>query len=141
MNIHHSSKKFRNFLVKFASWLYFTTVHSMNYERFQHDIDGTKKSIFLVNMTKEITPYFSQLAIQGIEKYLKQGKKIWILVNKKGYSGGIICHDCGHIPKCKNCDVSISITRSNREKLSDFVISAKRSIMCLRPALPVMDTR
>jgi len=108
MNIHHSSKKFRNFLVKFASWLYFTTVHSMNYERFQHDIDGTKKSIFLVNMTKEITPYFSQLAIQGIEKYLKQGKKIWILVNKKGYSGGIICHDCGHIPKCKNCDVSIS---------------------------------
>lgn len=80
----------------------------MNYERFDHDRQGAKKSIFLVNMTKEITPYFSQLAVDGIEKYLKQGKKIWILVNKKGYSGWIICHDCGHIPKCKNCDVSIS---------------------------------
>lgn len=80
----------------------------MNYERFDHDIQGTKKSIYLVNMSKEITPYFSQLASEWIEKYIKQGKRIWILVNKKGYSGGIICHDCGHIPKCKNCDVSIS---------------------------------
>lgn len=81
---------------------------SMNYERFDHDIQWTKKSIFLVNMTKEITPYFSQLADQGIEKYLKQGKRIGILVNKKGYAWGIICHDCGNIPKCKNCSVSIS---------------------------------
>jgi len=48
----------------------------MNYERFDHDRQGAKKSIFLVNMTKEITPYFSQLAVDGIEKYLKQGKKI-----------------------------------------------------------------
>lgn len=80
----------------------------MNYERFQHDIKGKKKSIFLVDMSKEITPYFSQLAHQGIEKYLAQGKKIWILVNKKWYSWGIICHNCGHIPKCKNCSISIS---------------------------------
>jgi hypothetical protein len=55
----------------------------MNYERFDHNIKGTKKSIFLVNMTKELAPYFSQLALQGIEKYLVQGKKIGILVNKK----------------------------------------------------------
>lgn len=48
----------------------------MNYERFDHTLHGIKKSIFLVNMTKEITPYFSQLALQGIEKYLAQGKKI-----------------------------------------------------------------
>lgn len=80
----------------------------MNYERFDHENNGTKKSIFLVNMTKEITPYFSQLAIQGIEKYLHQGKKIAILVNKKGYSTGIMCQACGTIPKCNHCSVSIS---------------------------------
>ncbi len=64
-------------------------------------------SIFLVNMTREITPYFSQLALQGIEKYLKQGKKIALLVNKKGYAWGMICYSCGYIPKCDHCDVSI----------------------------------
>ncbi len=88
----------------------------MNYERFDHNFSSPltpgslplKKSIFLVNMTKEITPYFSQLANQGIEKYLKQWKRIWILVNKKWYAWWIICHECGNIPKCKNCSVSIS---------------------------------
>lgn len=55
----------------------------MNYERFDHSTPTGKKSIFLVNMTKEITPYFSQLTLQGIAKYLKQGKKMCILVNKK----------------------------------------------------------
>ena len=80
----------------------------MNYERFDHTTQWIKKSIFLVNMTKELDYHFSQLAIQGLEKYLAQGKKIGILVNKKGYTGGIICHDCGNIPKCKNCSVSIS---------------------------------
>ena len=91
----------------------------MNYERFDHNIStpqvpgssSLKKSIFLVNMSKELNPYFSQLALQGIEKYLAQGKRIWILVNKKGYSWWVICHECGHIPKCKNCSVSISYHR------------------------------
>ncbi|MFA5748171.1 MAG: hypothetical protein WC872_03625 [Candidatus Absconditabacterales bacterium] len=80
----------------------------MNYELFKHQINGTEKNIFLVNMTKELDYHFSQLALQGIEKYLEQGKKIGILVNKKGYSNGIICHDCGYMPKCKRCSVSVS---------------------------------
>jgi hypothetical protein len=54
----------------------FIIFHTMNYERFDHDIQGTKKSIFLVNMTKELAPHFSELALNGIQKYLKQGKKI-----------------------------------------------------------------
>ncbi len=83
----------------------------MNYERFDHETQGTKKSIFLVNMTKELAPHFSELALNGIEKYLKQGKRIGILVNKKWYAWWIICHECWNIPKCKNCDVSISYHR------------------------------
>jgi primosomal protein N' len=60
----------------------------MNYERFQHILptssaNSSTKNIFLVNMSKELDPHFSQLALQGIEKYLKQGKRIGILVNKK----------------------------------------------------------
>jgi hypothetical protein len=51
----------------------------MNYEQFQHQ----DKNIFLVDMTKELNPFFSQLTLRGIEKYLGQGKKICIMVNKK----------------------------------------------------------
>ena len=76
----------------------------MNYEKFQHK----DKNIFLVDMTKELNPYFSEIVQMSIEKHLKEGKKIWILVNKKWYASGIICQKCGHIPQCKKCSVSIS---------------------------------
>jgi len=76
----------------------------MNYELFERD----KKKIFLVDMTKELNPFFSVLTMKGIEKYLKQGKRIGILVNKKWYTPGIICQSCGHVPQCEKCSVSIS---------------------------------
>ena len=76
----------------------------MNYEKFQHK----DKNIFLVDMTKELNPYFSEIVQMSIEKHLAEGKKIGILVNKKWYASGIICQKCGHIPQCKKCSVSIS---------------------------------
>lgn len=86
----------------------------MNYEQFKHK----DRSIFLVNMTKELSPFFSQLVLRWIQKSLNQNKKIWILVNKKWYANGVICQNCGHVPQCTRCSVSI-----NYHKLSswDFI--------------------
>lgn len=83
---------------------YYQIIRLMNYEHFQHQ----NKNIFLVNMTKELDHYFSELVENGIKKYLKLNKKIWIIVNKKGYSQGIICYDCGFVPQCKKCSVAVS---------------------------------
>jgi len=80
----------------------------MNYEQFHHDIHGKEKDIFLVNMTQEENHYFSQLMTRGIAKYLRQNKRIAVIVNKKWYSNGVICHDCGFVPQCKRCSVSIN---------------------------------
>ena len=80
----------------------------MNYEKFQPNYQGTQKNIFLVNMTRELNPYFSELCQSALKKYIKQRKNIVILSNKKWYSTGVLCQKCGHIPKCKNCSVSIS---------------------------------
>lgn len=59
-------------------------------------------------MTKELDYYFSQLTLKWIAKYLRQWKNVAILINKKWYSSGIICHKCGFIPQCDKCSVSIS---------------------------------
>ena len=80
----------------------------MNYEHFTPVIGGVQKDIFLVNMTQELEHHFSHLMIKWIEKYLNQGKKIAIIVNKKWYSNGLLCTDCGQVPQCKRCSVSIS---------------------------------
>lgn len=53
----------------------------MNYELFDHKKKG--KKIYLVDMTKEATGYFSELAERGIEKTLRQGKRVGIILNKK----------------------------------------------------------
>ena len=76
----------------------------MNYELFDH----WEKKIYLVDMKKELDNNFSELCLKGIEKYIKQKKKIGIIINKKGYSSWIICHDCWHIPQCDNCSVAIN---------------------------------
>lgn len=44
----------------------------MNYEQFQH----AEKNIFLVDMTKELNPYFSEIVQMSISKHLNEGKKI-----------------------------------------------------------------
>lgn len=49
----------------------------MNYELFDH----SKKKIYLVNMTKELNQTFSELFEKGMRKYLREKKKIWILIN------------------------------------------------------------
>jgi len=69
-------------------------------------------------MTKELNYHFSELVKSWIFKYLKQGKRIWILVNKKWYSWGVICHKCGFTPQCTKCSVNISFYQlQNKEKI------------------------
>jgi len=79
----------------------------MNYEEFCKTYDGVDKNIFLINMSKEDNHHFAEITLKWIRKYLEQGKKIAILVNKKWYSNGILCRDCGYVPQCKKCSVSI----------------------------------
>lgn len=76
----------------------------MNYELFDH----WEKKIYLINMAKEQNQIFSELFEKSLEKYLKANKKIWILINKKGYNAGVICHHCGHIPQCDRCSVAVN---------------------------------
>jgi len=80
----------------------------MNYELFQHQYKFIKKKIFLVNMANELDFHFSQLALWWLKKYITWWKKVAILVNRKWYTNWVICHDCGHVPQCKKCSVSIS---------------------------------
>lgn len=76
----------------------------MNYECFDH----CEKKIFLVDMKKEEDKHFSELFDKGIKKYLGQKKKIWILINKKGFDSWVICRHCWNIPYCDRCSVAIN---------------------------------
>lgn len=43
-----------------------------------------------------------------MEKALEKGEQIILFQNRRGYSPFVECFKCGWIPKCKNCDVSLT---------------------------------
>ena len=85
----------------------------MNYEQFKHQ----DKSIFLVDMTKELDYHFSELVKSAVAKQLNLNKRLWIIVNKKWYAPWIICTKCGYIPYCKKCSVPISYHQQSNWEL------------------------
>lgn len=93
--------RWKNTLVSYLSFL---ISWCMWYTQFQHN----NQNIFLIDMCNEPMKPFSELVHKGIKKYLREGKRIAIIVNKKGYASGTICRECGHIPRCDHCDVAVA---------------------------------
>ena len=51
---------------------------------------------------------FSPLLVHEMEKVLSAGKQVILFQNRRGYSTYVQCGQCGTIPKCKYCDVSLT---------------------------------
>ena len=51
---------------------------------------------------------FSRALIDEMTECLNSGNQAMIFLNRRGYSQQIICKDCGYVPKCKECDVSLN---------------------------------
>jgi primosomal protein N' (replication factor Y) (superfamily II helicase) len=63
---------------------------------------------------------FSSLLINGITNTLANGEQAIIFQNRRGYSPFISCHQCGHIPKCNNCAVSLTYHQFRRELICHY---------------------
>ena len=45
---------------------------------------------------------------QAMEQSLQQKEQILLLQNRRGFHNYMICQACGHVPKCPDCDVSLT---------------------------------
>lgn len=52
--------------------------------------------------------HFSTELLDEIENCLKQSKQVILFQNRRGFSPIIECMDCGWVPKCKHCDVTLT---------------------------------
>jgi primosomal protein N' (replication factor Y) (superfamily II helicase) len=57
---------------------------------------------------REMQSVFTPELISGMKKALGDGEQIILFQNRRGYSSFLECGDCGHIPVCPNCDVSLT---------------------------------
>lgn len=57
---------------------------------------------------KMMTAQFSPFLLAKIREALQQQEQVILFQNRRGFAPMIECHTCGWVPKCKNCDVSLT---------------------------------
>ena len=51
---------------------------------------------------------FSQQLIDQCSAALKNGEQVILFQNRRGYAPMVTCKECGWVPRCENCDVSLT---------------------------------
>lgn len=57
---------------------------------------------------KRMNGPFSPVLLQYVREALEQKEQVILFQNRRGFAPMIECHTCGWVPKCKNCDVSLT---------------------------------
>lgn len=57
---------------------------------------------------KRMVGPFSPLLMQYIREALDQKEQVILFQNRRGFAPMVECRTCGWVPKCKNCDVSLT---------------------------------
>lgn len=57
---------------------------------------------------KRMTAQFSPLLLQKVREALEQKEQVILFQNRRGFAPMIECRTCAWVPKCKNCDVSLT---------------------------------
>ncbi|SHE56996.1 replication restart DNA helicase PriA [Thermoanaerobacter uzonensis DSM 18761] len=75
-------------------------------------INVSMPQIEVVNMSEELasgnTSIFSRKLFSYIKENLKRKEQTILFLNRRGYSSFVSCRDCGYVPKCPNCDISLT---------------------------------
>ncbi len=61
---------------------------------------------------KLVTGPFSDPLVEAMGEALKNGQQIILFQNRRGYAPLLECKTCGWVPKCKHCDVSLTLHKS-----------------------------
>lgn len=64
---------------------------------------------------KRMTGPFSPILLQRMREALEQKEQIILFQNRRGFAPMIECRTCGWVPRCKNCDVSLTYHKGLNE--------------------------
>ncbi len=79
---------------------------------------GRLPTVHVVDLRKELRAgnrsILSSLLQEKMERCLADGRQMMLFLNRRGYSGSVVCRACGHSVKCPHCDVSLSLHKNGR---------------------------
>ena len=69
---------------------------------------------------REMHGLFSNELIADCRKALKNSEQVILFQNRRGYSPMVRCKECGSVPKCENCDVSLTFHKHSRSLVCHY---------------------
>ncbi len=83
-----------------------------------------KINMQLVDLNRQITkpPFISKAVELKISKCLKEKKKIFIFLNRKGFSTYLHCPACNYIKRCPHCNVPLIYYYSEKKLICNFCL-------------------
>lgn len=57
---------------------------------------------------KQMRSLFAPILLEAIKDTIENGEQVILFQNRRGFSPFTECQTCGYIPKCQNCDVSLT---------------------------------
>ena len=77
---------------------------------------GTLPSVEVADMREELRlgnrSILSRKLADRLEDRLARGEQTMLFLNRRGFSGFVVCRTCGFVPKCPHCSVSLSLHMS-----------------------------
>lgn len=55
---------------------------------------------------------FSPRLVNAMKSAISDGKQVILFLNRRGFAPIVECRDCGWVPKCENCDVSLTMHKT-----------------------------
>lgn len=91
---------------------------------------------------KEMQLHFTPQLIKEMAEAFKNHEQVILFQNRRGYSPYIQCQSCGYVPRCKNCDVSLTYHKFSN-LLNCHYCGYTYPMMHLCPACgnPTIDTK
>jgi primosomal protein N' (replication factor Y) len=69
---------------------------------------------------KTIVGHFSDVLVQAIESALSRNEQVILFHNRRGYAPYVECSQCGYVPKCKHCDVSLTYHKQRNKLMCHY---------------------
>ncbi len=74
--------------------------------------------IEIIDMTEDArlgNMSFLSLRLQNeIDLAIEKEQQVILFLNRRGYANFLSCDNCGYVPKCKNCDISLTYHKKNQ---------------------------
>ncbi len=67
-----------------------------------------------LRMTPQLGPLLTTFMLEGLRETFDKGEQAILLHNRKGFARYVQCTQCGHVEKCVNCDIPMTVYQQGK---------------------------